>query len=229
VGLSSFSQIRSTGGRYVDKTGQIKMLLASGSKFFLSRPRRFGKSLLLNMLQSFFRTEVSLFKNLQVLLDPPEFSSKFPGKLWGNDVGPFPVIKLDLSGMDPESLQKSMIDQMNLIGKSYGVKIKMDNVSSAIESLVRLLAGVDGNDYGQVVVLVDEYDAPIISSMFGTATSRDAKRMNSAAETSIKILARFFATLKKLDDFIRFRFVTGVTKVAHTLLFSGGTDMEVRI
>jgi hypothetical protein len=181
------------------------------------------------MLESFFRTETSLFKNLQVLLDPPEFSSKFPGKVWGNDVGPFPVIKLDLSGMDPESLQTSMIAQMDSIGRRYGVNITKDNVSSAIVSLVHLLAGVDGNDYGQVVVLVDEYDAPIMSSMFGTGTPIDAQRMSSAAEASIKILARFFATLKGLDDFIRFRFVTGVTKVAHTLLFSGGTDMEVRI
>lgn len=229
MGVSSFSKIRTTGTRYVDKTGHIKKLLEKGSKFFLSRPRRFGKSLFLSMLESFFRMEIGLFKNLQVSLDPPEISPKYPGKVWGDDLGPFPVIKLDLSGMDPESLQASMIDEMASIGKRYGVDINTNDVSSAINSLVRLLAGVDGNDYGQVVVLVDEYDSPIISSMFGTGTPRDAKRMNSTAEASIKILANFFGTLKKLDDFIVFRFVTGVTKVAHTLLFSTGSDMEVRI
>ena len=224
VGLSSFSVIRTSGRRFVDKTGYIKKLLEKTSKAFLSRPRRFGKSLLLSMLESFFRCEASLFEGLEVYHDPPVFSSNFPGIVWGEDVCPFPVIKLDFSGIKPESLERSMIDKMATIGQYYDVNIKTNDVPSAIESLVRLLASIQGNDHGQVVVLVDEYDSPVMSSIDFSDTESTPTQVTSA----VAILASFFATLKALDGLIRFRFVTGVTKVAHTLLFSGGTDMEVR-
>ena len=224
MGVCSFSAIRTSGQRYVDKTGYIKKLLEKTSKAFLSRPRRFGKSLLLSMLESFFRCETSLFEDLQVVRDPPVFSSKFPGTVWAKDVCPFPVIKLDFAGIKPESLEKGMISKMKTVGECYGVNINTDDASSAIESLVRLLANIQGNDYGQVVVLVDEYDSPIMRSM----EFSDTQSTPTQAITAVQILSDFFATLKGLDDFIRFRFVTGVTKVAQALLCSGGADMEVR-
>jgi hypothetical protein len=227
VGLSSFSHIRKVGLRYVDKTGYISTLLERGKKFFLSRPRKFGKSLFVSMLESFFRTETSLFENLQILKNPPEFSpQQFPGKLWGDNLAPFPVIRLDLSGIEPELLVTSLIKQIVSIGKFYGVEITEADVPSALESLVCSLAGINGNDHGQVVVLVDEYDSPIMSNMDWGGMSQPGKI--TAAQTSIHVLALFFARLKKLEDFIRFVFVTGVSKVAHTMLFSGGNDLQVR-
>ncbi len=200
------------------------MLLRKGSKFLLCRPHKFGKSLLVSQLESFFLAEISLFENLQIWKDLPVFSpDKFPNKVWGDsDLHPFPVIRLDLSGIMPESLESDLMEQLTSIGKHYSREITGHDVPSAPESLVSSLACMDSNHHKQVVVLVDDYDSPIMSSI------EWGREKSTASNRNVQILAAFFARLKKLDTKIRFKFVTGVSKVAHKLLFAGATDIQVK-
>lgn len=199
IGLQSFRKIRKNGYLYIDKTSYIPALLMNGQYKFLSRPRRFGKSLFLSTLEAFFKGERWLFEGLAVDTLIPE-----PWEC-------HPVIHLDFSGEDYSSVE---VLENKLDAFLYSYEITLGLKKSAYSFSERFRAIVRGfhNQSGrQVVVLIDEYDNPITSAI-GNPDLQERFR---------EILYGFFSSLKSLDNHLRFCMLTGVTKYGQLSVFSG--------
>ncbi|MCQ2195026.1 MAG: ATP-binding protein [Paludibacteraceae bacterium] len=202
--IFTFENLRNNDCLYVDKTKYIWEIANSGGSFFLSRPRRFGKSLLLSTFKAFFQGKKELFKGLEI------------ERLAPNAWEVYPIIHLDLAkGSDYESiveLSEKLKDQIRYSAQSLNVEI--------IEaSPARMLGSLINNTFikyqKQIVILVDEYDKPILDSMF--MPYRD---------DVLKMMATFYQELKSANDKERFVFITGVTKFAHVSLFSGANNIK---
>src|SRR5436190_262612 len=153
LGISTFSTIRNEGYLYVDKTKEIYDLITQGKRYFLSRPRRFGKSLLVSTLKEILTGNKSLFKNLWI--EKSDYS-------WE----PHGVIVLSLSGLDIkdiDSLTKGLLRMLSHIAQSYTITQPIDTTSPkyALEDLVTALY----NRFGKVAILIDEYDYPILKTL----------------------------------------------------------------
>ncbi len=192
IGIQSFSELINGGYTYVDKTELIFNLLQNKT-YFLSRPRRFGKSLLINTLKEIFLGNKSLFKGLWIY-DKIEFRKH-------------PVIHLDFSGIPfqelglKEALRKFFIKYTD----DVGVSLESEEYSEMFPELIEKLSA-----NGKVVILIDEYDKPIIHDLTNTefaCAQRD-------------ILKYLFAPLKSLDQYIQFLFITGVSKFSMVSIFS---------
>ncbi len=200
--IFTFENLRNNDYLYVDKTKYVWEIAKSQGSFFLSRPRRFGKSLLLSTFKAFFQGKKHLFKGLEIERLAPE--------VWET----YPVIHLDLAkGSDYESkdeITEKIKDQIRYSAQSLDVDI--------IEaSPARMFGSLINNTFSkfqkQIVILVDEYDKPILDSMF--MPYRD---------DVVKMMATFYQELKSANDKERFVFITGVTKFAHVSLFSGANN-----
>lgn len=193
----NFDKLISNGFLYVDKTDYIhKLLRPAFGEFFLSRPRRFGKSLLISTLKAVFLGRRELFKGLAI--DSMEYDWKS-----------FPVIHLDFgnAGVDNlHELEEQLASMLDDAARDNNIQIRGEDVVIQFKNLIRDLAERDG---GQVVVLVDEYDKPILSNVG-----------NPEAPALLKKLKRFYSVIKTSEGFIRFAFITGVSKFAHVSLFS---------
>lgn len=199
IGIQSFSKIRESGYLYIDKTNYIPLLLKSSQYVFLSRPRRFGKSLLVSMLESFFKGERYLFDGLAITNLIPE-----PWEC-------HPVIHLDLSGedyKDSEVLEMKLKSFLDRFESSLELQSSNKTLSERFREIVRTLHQSTGS---RVVVLIDEYDNPITSAI---GNSELQERFRS-------ILYGFYACLKSLDEHLHFCMLTGVTKYVHLSVFSG--------
>ena len=198
TGRQNFKGIIDENLLYVDKTKQIYELIDSGSLYFLSRPRRFGKSLLVSLLAHLFRGEKELFENLYI--------SKETNYHWT----PYPVLQFNFAayGHEVEDLEASLNEQLHQYAKQYDVKLSNVSLALKFKSLVSQISQQDN----PVVVLIDEYDKPIIDFL----TELDEARKNQ------KILRRFFSLLKDLEaqGHLRFLFITGVSKFSKVSLFS---------
>lgn len=189
-----FSRIIEDKCIYVDKTKIIYDIINSGTAFFLSRPRRFGKSLLINTFKEIFLGNRELFKDTWIY-DKIEWKKH-------------PVLKLDFSSMayKQKGLETSLVEALRAIAKSYEIELK-DTVSSGLfKELIEKLF----SKYGKAAILVDEYDKPIsdyIDNVDMADENRDA-------------LKSFYACLKSLDSCIRFLFITGVSKFSKVSIFS---------
>jgi len=198
VGLQSFRKIVVGDYLYVDKTQYIYNLINSASYYFLSRPRRFGKSLLLDTIGEVFGGDKELFSGLWI---------------HGSDYGfpKHPVIRLDMSQMStksPEILEQSLISYLRLCYSAEGFAMDDSIVSDAFRRLIVLL----NQKYGQkVVVLIDEYDKPILDHISDI----------EMAEANRQVLRSLYGILKSMDPYLRFTFITGVTKFTKTSIFSG--------
>ena len=199
LGIQTFPQIIEENMVYVDKSDYISRLVTNYKYVFLSRPRRFGKSLFLSTLDSFFNGRSELFQGLAI-----------QEKLNGTP-NSFPVIKLDFSAFSSDetsvlvhSIKKTLMD--------YGEQYSLD-MSGLIEHeyLPTLIRGIYKNTGKRVVILVDEYDKPIV----------DFLDKPEIAEGNREVLRRFYSTIKSLDDCINFMFITGVTRFSKVSLFSG--------
>lgn len=199
IGIQSFSKIRESGYLYIDKTKYIPLLLKSSQYVFLSRPRRFGKSLLVSMLESFFKGERKLFDGLAIDSLMPE-----PWEC-------HPVIHLDFSGEDynnPEVLEMKLSSFLDRSESSLELQSANKTLSERFRAIVRTLHQSSGS---RVVVLIDEYDNPITSAI-GNPELQERFR---------SILYGFYASLKSLDEHLHFCMLTGVTKYGHLSVFSG--------
>ena len=182
---------------YVDKTGFIEKLINSGSPhYFMSRPRRFGKSLFVSTLEEFFKGNKGLFRGCII---------------HGSDYDwvPHPILHLDFSRLpddDSDKFSDALKRKLHNLASQHGVVIETPSLQEGIEDLIVKISGSR-----KVVVLVDEYDHPIINNL------QDVK----TAEKNRNILKALFSTLKSLDAYIRFTFVTGVSKFSQVSLFSG--------
>ena len=201
--IFTFEDLRRKNCLYVDKTKFIAdLVLGAGKNYFLSRPRRFGKSLLLSTFKAFFLGKKELFKGLDIeRLAPEEWET-------------YPVIHLDLaSGSSYEgikTIEEKIKYQLNSNAKSLGLELIDGDISVILKDLIAKAYDKYAKD---VVILVDEYDKPILDSMF-----------KPYANDVFEMMASFFQELKSANDKERFVFITGVTKFAHVSLFSGSNN-----
>ncbi|KZX15389.1 ATP-binding protein [Methanobrevibacter filiformis] len=195
--IGTFSNLIENDYIYVDKTKFIHEIYKPGKKFFLSRPRRFGKSLFVSTLKELFKGNKQLFKDLYIY------------DKWDWDET-YPVIHLDLSvdSTSSDELKNSLNDLIERIARDFSVKLCGSNLKSRFGSLI---IEIHKKHNQNVVVLIDEYDKPIIDNI----THYDL------AEANRKILNNFYGVLKSNDEFIQFIFLTGVTKFSKTSIFSG--------
>ncbi len=197
LGIQSFRKIIEGNYLYVDKTVYIYKLINNASYYFLSRPRRFGKSLLIDTIKEVFKGDKEIFNGLWIYNSDYEFKSH-------------PVIHLDMSNIsskNDEILEKSIISALRIQIEEEGFNIE-DNISSDIfKNLIRLLY----KKYNKgVIVLIDEYDKPIIDHLSDIET----------AEKNRMVLKGFYGILKSMDPYLKFALISGVTKFTKTSIFS---------
>lgn len=203
IGIQSFSSIREGGYVYVDKTAQIYELASTGKYYFLNRPRRFGKSLLVSAMEAYFSGRKDLFKGLA--LESLE-------KGWTQ----YPVLHLDLTGSRyssvrdlEEKLDRYLVDWESLYGKSGDFMDPAARFEAVIDAAYRKT----GN---KAVILIDEYEKPIVDNMDNPELMEQFRRE----------LQGFYSVIKGKDDSIRFAFLTGVTKLGKMSIFSGLNNLN---
>ncbi|MFM7458210.1 MAG: AAA family ATPase, partial [bacterium] len=200
IGIQSFQDIIEKGFLYVDKTKYINNLLVSGKgAYFLSRPRRFGKSLLVSTLEAIFKNKRHLFKGLW--LDSSEY-------VWEE----FPVIKFDMSAVEKSTSEK-LYSGLRSVLMTHAINegINLDENKGASLLFQELIQALAKKYNQQVVILIDEYDDPIIKHI------NDPEMANKNRE----VLQDFYKIMKAEDANLRFVFLTGISKFAKTSIFSG--------
>lgn len=204
LSTADFERIRIDGYLYVDKTDYVHTLVSSGIFYFLSRPRRFGKSLLLSTLEAYFLGKRHLFKGLALdRLQPGEWNT-------------YPVLRLNLSGKryaDENSLLSELDMHLERWEKIYGITEPRKDVDERFEIVIQAVAAVTGK---KVVVLVDEYDSPLSDSI-GNQKLQDHYRDQ---------LHGFYSVLKKTEEHVQFCMLTGVTKFGKVSVFSGLNNLK---
>ncbi len=195
LGRQEFSNLINENSVYVDKTADIFRLITEGRCYFLSRPRRFGKSLLVNTLKEIFLGNKHYFKDLWI-----------ENKI---DWQTYPIIKLDMSALSykDQSLQIALEQGLQRIAKEYGVVLENSNPKTMFNDLILSLFE---KTQKQVVILVDEYDKPIIDYLDDIPQ----------AEANRDTLKNLYSVLKSADQLLKFVFLTGVAKFAKVSIFS---------
>ena len=198
IGIQTFREIREGGYYYVDKTSYLRRLLEEGKHYFLSRPRRFGKSLFLDTLKELFEGDEALFHGLDIHRD------------WDWSVR-HPVLRLSFGGgnfVEPGALHANLMAQLDAVERRTGVASAYRTGPERFAALVEALRRKAGRP---VAVLVDEYDKPILDALEAPETAR-ANR---------DFLRGVYGAIKDADADIRFSFFTGVSKFSKVSLFSG--------
>ncbi len=209
LGLQIFEEIRQRGLRYVDKTPYIASFISSSLKYvFLSRPHRFGKSLFTSTLKAYFEGKKELFDGLYLEHAEPQLAQQAQREAWES----FPVLYFQLNGIDysyDEALSKALMAQMRTLEAQWGIEGEED--TSPDIRFTYLIQTLFQKTKQQMVVLIDEYDKPLLETF-------DAPERNGRFRTQLK---SFYEVLKKSDAYIRFAFLTGITKFSKIVLFSG--------
>ncbi len=203
IGIQSFEKIRQGGYVYVDKTALVYKLASEGSYYFLSRPRRFGKSLLVSTMEAYFNGRKELFEGLAI-------------EKLEKDWGEYPVLHLDFSVGTYTSLdivRAKLSSFLAYYEKIYDVRDTEDVLSFRFANLIE---GAFRKTGGKVVVLIDEYEKPIIDNI-------DDRDLSEKLRLELQ---GFYSVLKGKDGFIRFAFLTGVTKLGKMSIFSGLNNIE---
>ncbi len=203
IGIQTFRKMREDNYYYVDKTDHIQRLIDEGSHFFLSRPRRFGKSLFLDTLKELFESNEPLFKGLHI------------HDYWDWQIR-YPVLCLDFgSGNfdEPGILHKEVMAQLDAVEKETGIESPYDTASARFRHIIQMLHSQAGQ---RVVILVDEYDKPIL----------DVLDEPEVARANRNFLRGLYATIKSSDAHIKFTFLTGVSKFSKVQLFSGLNNLK---
>ena len=204
IGVQSFEVLRNDNFIYVDKTEFIWKLVTESRVHFLSRPRRFGKSLFLSTLKAYFLGQKELFKGLAI--EKLEEAQAGTRDIWQK----YPVLYLDFnSGIYTD--EAALISSIEYFFKQYEELYAIEPLDSIPKRFENLLRRVYEKTGKQVVVLVDEYDKPLLETMY------DAPEVN---ETYRKILKGFYGVIKSSDEYLRFAFLTGVTKFSKVSIFS---------
>lgn len=197
IGIQTFEKIRDGGYAYVDKTDLVYKLVHEGNFYFLSRPRRFGKSLLISTLEAYFSGKKELFKGLAI-------------EKLEEDWTPCPVFHLDMNGgmySSVESLRNSLAIHLNKWEEIYGTGKDEINPGDRFAGVIERACKQSGQ---KVAILVDEYDKPLLHNI-GNAELQDNIRTEMKA---------FYSQIKNQDRYIRFALFTGVTKFSKVSIFS---------
>ncbi|MCY4424869.1 MAG: AAA family ATPase [Acidimicrobiaceae bacterium] len=214
IGVQTFAEIRDTDSYYVDKTAWIERLANEGKHFFLSRPRRFGKSLLIDTMKELFEGNEPLFRGLAVH-DRWDWSVRRP------------VLRLSFGSggfTDPAQVRASVSEQLAEVEREAGLDPRYETSAGRLRSVLRELHHKTGH---RVVVLVDEYDRPILDAMFSRRPGDDGDPvMSETARANRDFLRGFYAAIKEADAHIRLSFLTGVSKFSKVSLFSGLNNLN---
>ena len=198
VGIQTFSEIINKGYVYIDKTDLMWKMQRLSKFIFLSRPRRFGKSLLTTTLCSFFRGERELFEGLKVMALEKEWKR-------------YPVLHIDVSmakgKTDADALRRALMLQLDPLTEVYGTNPKENTPGEVFDGLIRRAYQQTGE---QVVVVIDEYDAPLLDVLHEEETLPAFRR----------VMQEFYQCLKAREAMIRFCFITGITKFSQLSIFS---------
>ena len=203
VGIQSFEEIRKGGYLYVDKTDIIWQLANRGKKYnYLSRPRRFGKSVLVDTLEAYFMGKKELFEGLKIMQMETEWVKR-------------PVIRLDMSrtGAEPESIRSYLDYTFQEYESLYEIEVSNNSsLATRLSEIVRIAYEQTGQ---QVVILIDEYDSPLQHSW-----------KTPLYEKCTAIYRDVFVILKSMDKFENFIFITGCTKFSQFSLTSGLNNLS---
>ena len=203
IGIQTFRKIRQEDCYYVDKTAYIRRLLDEGTHYFLSRPRRFGKSLFLDTLKELFEGNQGLFAGLHI------------HDRWNWSVR-YPVLQLDFGrGNFKESgyVKANLMAQLDAVERRTGVA---SDYATEPERFAHLLEMLHDHAGQPVAVLIDEYDKPIL----------DALEVPDIARANRDFLRGLYAVIKASDAHVRFTFITGVSKLSKVSLFSGLNNLK---
>ena len=203
IGIQTFRTIREEGCYYVDKTAFIDSLLDEGKHYFLSRPRRFGKSLFLDTLKEFFEGSEALFEGLAIH-GRRDWSMRHPVLRLSFGYGDF---------KEPGYLHRNLMAQLDAVERRTGV---VSEYATAPERFACLLETLHRETGQRVVVLVDEYDKPIL----------DALTVPDVARANRDFLRGVYSVVKDSDAHVRFTFLTGVSKFSKVSLFSGLNNLK---
>ena len=211
IGIQTLRKVREADCYYVDKTPYIRRLLDEGDCYFLSRPRRFGKSLFLDTLKELFEGNEALFEGLAI------------HEYWDWSVR-HPVVRLSFGSGDftrPGEVEASFMEQLSAVERDWSVETGHGTAAGRFVSALRALHERAGRP---AVVLVDEYDRPILDALDAagaTVGGADAAGPRSVARANRDFLRGLYAAVKDADAHIRFTFLTGVSKFSKVSLFSG--------
>ena len=197
IGIQSFEEIRKGNYCYIDKTALVYKLAESGKYYFLSRPRRFGKSLLISTLEAYFQGRKELFEGLSM------------GKL-EKEWTEYPILHLDLNAQKydtPDSLYDMLNDMLCGWESRYGTRPSETSLSLRFQGIIQRAAEKTGRN---VVILIDEYDKPMLQVIGNEELMTDYRNT----------LKAFYGVMKSCDKYIKFALLTGVTKFSKVSVFS---------
>ena len=203
IGIQNFEDLRNGGYVYVDKTDKIYSLASSGKYYFLSRPRRFGKSLLVSTMAAYFQGKRELFRGLAMETLEKEWKE-------------YPVLHLDLSGASytsREVLDSKLANALDIWERLYDIQKRYSAASVRFANVIDAACEATGQ---QTVILIDEYDKPIIDNL-------DDPELQEYYRSALQ---GFYSVLKSKDGQIRFGFLTGVTKIGKMSVFSGLNNLN---
>ena len=203
IGIQNFKKLREANCLYVDKTGILQNVIENGFQYFLSRPRRFGKSLTLSTLEAMFKGEVELFKGLK--------AEEWVKKQASN---PTAVLRFDMSRTvtnDANNLDNSIKELISRLSRKH----KVNSYSESTEGMLAdLLEGIFEKN-GLFVLLIDEYDKPILDNITNLQKADEMR----------EVLRSFYTTIKSYDEHFRFVFITGISKFSKTGVFSAMNNL----
>lgn len=197
IGIQTFKELITSGYVYVDKTALLYQMITTGKYYFLSRPRRFGKSMMRSTLKSIFSGEKELFQGTAIA---------------GTDYDwvKYPVVVLDMSSFGhgtAEGFQKGLKEYLNELGAEFNIDLTdKEEPDGKLRFLVKTLA----KEGQRVVLLIDEYDKPITDYLSTPSIANEVRAL----------LARLYGVIKSLDEHLKFVFITGVSKFTKTSIFS---------
>jgi len=197
IGIQTLSEIRAKNGIYVDKTRLVHQLVTTGKYYFLSRPRRFGKSLLVSTLKELYEAKQAVFEGLWIH-DQWDWTKKNP------------VLHFSFDGMNYEALGlgQAISDELTDMAEEHEVELTSTDFKAKFKELLRKVS----KKHGKIALLIDEYDKPIIDYL-------ELDTMDTA-KANRDVLRSFYSVLKSADAQLELVFITGISKFSKVSLFS---------
>ncbi len=203
IGIQTFSEIITGDYVYIDKTEIALNLIDNGKYYFLSRPRRFGKSLFLDTLKNIFQGNKELFKGLYVY-DKYDWAQSYP------------VVNISFTGgviRDRPYLDEKINNQLQLVADQFGIEFRFNNIS---DKLYELVLGIYKKFNQNAVILIDEYDKPILDNITDPEIALEMREG----------LKNLYSVIKDCDEYLKFVFLTGVSKFSKVSIFSGLNNLK---